>query len=131
MTARECLTSDDPKAVGRFYDELKDKGRLGERAFHMLRAHRNVSRVRHYDDEKYMKFLRGRAVYAVGELMSFIGVDKDESEVDKVLVVVPQFENGKDELAPVTFKRDRAGEWKSTKQNERIIVKFCDTVMRG
>jgi hypothetical protein len=125
VTARECLASDDPKAVGKFYEELQARGRLGERAFLLLRAHRNISRVRHYDDEKYMKFLRGRAVYAIQQLMEFINENKDESAVDRVVVLVP----GAKEVC-VRFKRGYLGDWRSTKANEKIILRYCDQVMK-
>lgn len=122
MTAQECLTSDDPKAVGKYYDELRARGRLGERAFLLLRAHRNISRVRHYDDEKYTKFLRGRAVYAIQQLMEFINEDKEESVVDAVVVLVPGAKE-------VRFKRGYLGDWRTTKANEKIILRYCDQVI--
>src|SRR5690242_10116852 len=115
MTAAECLKSDDPKAVGAFYEELRSKGRLGERAFQLLRAHRNVSRLRHYDDPKYMKFIEGRATFALQELMDFAGIEKGDDSVRRIVIVVPEFDGQKAEsLDFVTFKRDKAGEWKST-----------------
>lgn len=141
LTARECLKSDDPKAVGKFYEELRGKGRLGERAFQLLRVHRDVSRLRHYDDPKYMKFIEGRAAWAMQQLMDFINIDNGEPNVSKVTVVVPSLGPSSavmpgtdvvpDVLLAVVFKRDRMGEWKSTKANERIIVAFCNQVMGG
>lgn len=122
MTAAECLKSDDPKAVGRFYAELRTHDQNGELAFQLLRAHRDVSRLRHYDDPKYMKFIEGRAEWAIGQLADFLEVDGDKETLHRVTALVPP---------EVTFKRNSEGEWKTTKKNERIIVIFCDRITEG
>lgn len=121
MTAAECLASSDPKEVTAYYEELRKRGTHGERAFQLLRAHKNCSRIANYDDPKYREFLKGRAGFAVRDLMSQAGFDGPMERYTACKVFA--------ELKICHFWLDSEGRWHSSRQNEETILTYCERVM--
>lgn len=121
MTAAECLSCADPKLVGEYYAELRKRGVYGERAFQLLRAHKNCKRLADYDDVKYLTFLRGRARYSIHDLMSCVG---EEGPFER-FTALKCFA----ELEEVRFWIDTEGSWRTSDKNEAIILNYCERVM--
>lgn len=123
MTAEECLNSSDAKAVTEFYAALRRRGEPGERAFQLLRAHKNCARMFNYDDEKYLRFLANRRDYALQELLDFIGAEKGLAAVERITVMLASCEQ-------VQFVRSNIGTWHTAPKHEKLILDYCDRVMQ-
>lgn len=121
MTARECLESSVPKEVAAYYAELRRRGFHGERAFQLLRAHKNCSRIANYDDPNYRTFLRNRAGFAVRDLMSQAGMDGPMERYTSCHIFA--------ELKLCHFWLDSEDRWHSSSENEETILTYCERVM--
>lgn len=123
MTAKECLGSSDAKAVTEYYTALRRRGEPGERAFQLLRAHRNCARMFSYDDPKYLKFLANRRDYALQELLDFIGAEKGLADVERIVVMI-------DLGTQIRFESSNIGTWHTAPGDEAVILDYCDRVMQ-
>jgi hypothetical protein len=137
MTAAEFLTSSDRNAVRHYYEELASLGKAGRLASLVLRCHRNTTRMLKYDNANYLKFLRGRSAYAVGQLNAFLECNGAELRIAHALTLPDSKRAGGCAVLTTVlpdgkclrFEENTEGTWRSDRANEPIILAICDGLM--